>query len=127
MDVLTIILMVIVVVVAVLLSSMIVSSMLSKQMRTIQAMIATSTLETPTKEVTQVKTSEGRKAEESFEKERKKVFQGVNEEEILKKLKQVINEKVQNVLNEAKKKKERLLMLLDVARGYALGFISEEE
>ncbi|MFA4640794.1 hypothetical protein [Pyrococcus kukulkanii] len=127
MDVLTIILMVIVVIVAVLLSSMIVSNMLSKQMRAIQAMIATSTLETPTKEVTQVKTSEGKKAEESFEKERKKVFQGVNEEEILKKLKQVIDEKVQNVLNEAKKKKERLLMLLDVARGYALGFISEDE
>ncbi|ASJ16095.1 hypothetical protein A3L04_02880 [Thermococcus chitonophagus] len=129
MDILTIIVLVVAVVIAVLLSSMLISSMLSKQMRAIQAMIATSTLETPTREVTTPTKSIGsKKAEESFEKERKKVFQGgVNEEEILKKLKQVIDEKVQNVLNEAKRKKERLLMLLDVARGYALGFISEDE
>jgi len=52
---------------------------------------------------------------------------GVNEDELIKKLRQVIDEKVQRVLDEARHKKERLLMLLDVARGYTLGYISEDE
>lgn len=52
---------------------------------------------------------------------------GVNEDELIRKLRQVIDEKVQRVIDEARHKKERLLMLLDVARGYALGYISEDE
>ncbi|WP_297548648.1 hypothetical protein [Thermococcus sp.] len=52
---------------------------------------------------------------------------GINEDELIKKLRQVIDEKVQKVLDEARHKKERLLMLLDVARGYTLGYISEDE
>ncbi|NJE62587.1 hypothetical protein [Thermococcus sp. 21S7] len=61
------------------------------------------------------------------EQPKKMNVSGVNEEELLKKLKEAIDEKVQNVLEEAKRKKERLLMLMDVMRGYTLGYISEDE
>ncbi|WP_457742696.1 hypothetical protein [Thermococcus sp.] len=53
--------------------------------------------------------------------------QNVNEEELVKRLREVIDIRIQRVLDEAKAKKERLLLLLDVARGYALGYVSEEE
>jgi len=53
--------------------------------------------------------------------------QQVDEKELLKKLREVIDAKVGNVMEEAKQKKERLLMLLDVARGYTLGYVTAEE
>lgn len=62
---------------------------------------------------------------ESVKREQKTT--GINEEELLKRLRAAIDEKVQNVLEEAKKKKERLLMLLDMMRGYTLGYITEDE
>jgi len=53
--------------------------------------------------------------------------QEVDEKELLKKLREVIDAKVSNVMEEAKQKKERLIMLLDVARGYTLGYVTAEE
>ncbi|WP_148883495.1 hypothetical protein [Thermococcus aciditolerans] len=67
------------------------------------------------------------KAATVVEQPKKMSVSGVNEEELIQKLRKVIDEKVQNVLNEAKREKERLGMLLDVARGYTLGYVSEEE
>ncbi|AFK22144.1 hypothetical protein [Pyrococcus sp. ST04] len=130
MDVFSLIVILVAIILAVLLSNIMVSKMMSQQMKNIQALIASATLEAPTGyERPSRQVPESKPAEKA--KEAKTQVQpttpGVNEEEILKKLRQVINEKVQNVLEEAKKKKERLLMLLDVARGYALGFISEDE
>ncbi|WP_048151468.1 hypothetical protein [Palaeococcus ferrophilus] len=53
--------------------------------------------------------------------------QAVNEEELVKKLREVLNERMAKILDEAKGKKMRLLTLLDFARGYALGYVSEDD
>lgn len=50
-----------------------------------------------------------------------------SEEELVKKLREVLNERMSRVLDEAKEKKSRLLTLLDFARGYALGYVSEDD
>jgi len=63
----------------------------------------------------------------STSKNDKEKKQQVDEKELLKKLREVIDAKVSNVMEEAKQKKERLLMLLDVARGYTLGYVTAEE
>ncbi|WP_297535346.1 hypothetical protein [Thermococcus sp.] len=75
------------------------------------------------------KTAEGmdQKGKPEERTETREKTQGVNEEELVKRLREVIEVKVQRVLDEAKTKKERLLLLLDVARGYALGYVSEDE
>ncbi len=51
----------------------------------------------------------------------------VNEEEFVKKLREVLNERMAKILDEAKAKKARLLTLLDFGRGYALGYVSEDD
>jgi len=59
--------------------------------------------------------------------ETQQTSQVVNEEELVKQIRQMINERISKLLDEAKAKKSRILTLLDFARGYALGFVSEEE
>lgn len=56
-----------------------------------------------------------------------KAPQGVNEEEVVNKLREVLNERMAKIFDEAKGKKTRLLTLLDFARGYALGYVSEDD
>jgi len=51
----------------------------------------------------------------------------INEKELLKKLREAIDSKVSNIMVEAKQKKERLITLHDVAKGYALGYVTAEE
>lgn len=51
----------------------------------------------------------------------------MNEEELVKKLREVLNERMAKIMDEAKAKKTRLLTLLDFARGYALGYVSEDD
>ncbi|WP_010477547.1 hypothetical protein [Thermococcus zilligii] len=50
-----------------------------------------------------------------------------NEEELVNRLREVLNERMSRILDEAKEKKSRLLTLLDFARGYALGYVSEDD
>ncbi len=56
-----------------------------------------------------------------------KTTPAVNEEEFVKKLREVLNERMAKILDEAKAKKARLLTLLDFGRGYALGYVSEDD
>ncbi|BAA29581.1 hypothetical protein [Pyrococcus horikoshii] len=123
MDVWTVILVVVAVIVGSLIAAWIVSSVVSQQMKSMQALLLSKSIEAESR-------VERKRKEVIAEKQKnpvKEETKAISEEDIVKRIKQVIDEKVQNVLNEAKKKKERLLMLLDVARGYALGFVSEDE
>ncbi|AEC52055.1 hypothetical protein PNA2_1139 [Pyrococcus sp. NA2] len=122
MDILTVVLVLVAVIAGALISAWMVSSTLSQQIKNMQALLVTKAAEAETRH--QIERKRGEVVAEKSKRESEK---RVSEEEIVKRIKQVIDEKVQNVLNEAKKKKERLLMLLDVARGYALGFVSEDE
>ncbi|ASJ02868.1 hypothetical protein A3L09_06150 [Thermococcus profundus] len=50
-----------------------------------------------------------------------------SEEELVRKLREILNERMGKIIDEAKDKKNRLLTLLDFARGYALGYVSEDD
>ncbi|CAB50453.1 hypothetical protein [Pyrococcus abyssi] len=126
MDVGTLILIAVVVLIGSIVSAWIVSSVISQQMKNMQALMISRSLEVETKTV-EKKRKGTRGSEAKPEEVAKQEVRDVSEEDIVRKIKQIIDEKVHNVANEAKKKKERLLMLLDVARGYALGFVSEDE
>jgi len=123
MDVWTVILVVVAVIVGSLIAAWIVSSVVSQQMKSMQALLLSKSIEAESRVERKSKEVIAEKQKNPVKEETK----AISEEDIVKRIKQVIDEKVQNVLNEAKKKKERLLMLLDVARGYALGFVSEDE
>ena len=114
----------VVVLVGTVLSAYIVSSVVSNQMGELYSVL----VERELKESRKPAPSPTREKKEEAGPERKKMsVSGVNEEELIRKLRQVIDEKVERVLEEAKGRKEKLLMLLDVARGYTLGYITEDE
>ncbi|AEH25216.1 hypothetical protein [Pyrococcus yayanosii] len=122
MDIITMLVVVVAVIAGAIISAWIASNAMGRYVRELETFMATKAPEPQP-----IKRREEPKGSTKGEINQKKELGGINEEEIIKKLRQVIDEKVQNVLDEAKRKKERLLMLLDVARGYALGFITEEE
>ncbi|WP_457753492.1 hypothetical protein [Thermococcus sp.] len=127
LDVGTILVILIAVLAATLLSAWIMSSVMSSKMEELYSVIKTQTTPSiPKKEPPQVQKTEKEKLIEEREKYKAQQVQ-VDEEELFKKLRKVIDQKVQNVLEEAKRKKERILMLLDIARGYTLGYVSMEE
>ncbi|ACJ16691.1 hypothetical protein TON_1203 [Thermococcus onnurineus NA1] len=107
------------------LSAYMISNTINNQMGELYAVL----LEKEMKEGRKPATAPSRtkKEETSIVEQKKTNVSGVNEEELIKKLRQVIDEKVERVLDEAKHRKEKLLMLLDVARGYTLGYITEDE
>ncbi|EHR77522.1 hypothetical protein OCC_10454 [Thermococcus litoralis DSM 5473] len=102
----------------IIIAAALVSKIMSAQYEQLYEMLkVSSTQETTTPYKKSLSTSKN-------DKEKK---QQVDEKELLKKLREVIDAKVSNVMEEAKQKKERLLMLLDVAKGYTLGYVTAEE
>jgi hypothetical protein len=118
-----------VVIIGTLISAYIISMTVNSRMEDLYAVLLEKELkaETAEKKRPSSKQTPAQKPSEQAAAKKDNRMPYFNEEELLKKLKQAIDEKVQNVLEEAKRKKERLLMLLDVMRGYTLGYISEDE
>jgi len=125
MDWIMIAIVAIVVLIGTALSAYIISNALNNQMGELYAMLLEKEMSGTRKPATV--SSRTKKEEARIEEQKKVNVSGVNEEELIKKLRQVIDEKVERVLDEAKHRKEKLLMLLDVARGYTLGYITEDE
>ncbi|WP_297417110.1 hypothetical protein [Thermococcus sp.] len=125
MDWVMVVVMVVVVLVGTILSAYIISSTINNQMGELYTVLVERELKEDRKSTPQRQKHEESKVEEK-PKEKMSVS-GVNEEELIKKLRQVIDQKVEKVLDEAKGRKEKLFMLLDVARGYTLGYVTEDE
>jgi len=107
------------IIIAVLLSAWMVSRMMSAQYAELYTMLHRETVSQQSAPKVETK-SKGQKTSAA-------VSEAINEEEVLNKLRKVIDEKVKIVLDEAKHRKERLLTLLDIARGYTLGYVTIDE
>ncbi|ALM75340.1 hypothetical protein [Thermococcus barophilus] len=125
MDILTVVIVVVAVLIGTIVSAWITSNMLSTHMEEMYSLLRTQAFSAKP-EVKPEKRTEAI-AEKIHQEPQKQETIKASDEEIIKKLREMIDQKVKNVIEEAKKKKERLLMLLDVARGYTLGYISEDE
>lgn len=125
----------VVVIVAALLLAVVVSALITSRVigmyfnRLYEAIGAGGGKERESAPVTEPKVEAQIKAEEKPKPEGTKQGRSapVDEEELVKRIRQMINERISRLLDEAKAKKSRILTLLDFARGYALGFVSEEE
>jgi len=116
-----------VVLIGAIISAYIISNTISNQMSELYVMLMERELKESGKPTPTTPPSKTKKEETSVVEQKTMKVSSLNEEELIKKLRQVIDEKVEKVLDEAKHKKEKLLMLLDVARGYTLGYITEDE
>lgn len=125
MDWLMVAVIAVVVLAGTILSAYIVSSAINNQMGELYTVLIERELRESRESTPPRQKREEAKVEEK-PKEKMSVS-GVNEEELIRKLRQVIDQKVEKVLDEAKHRKEKLLMLLDVARGYTLGYVTEDE
>ncbi|BAD84829.1 hypothetical protein, conserved, containing leucine zipper motif [Thermococcus kodakarensis KOD1] len=129
MDVITLVVLLIGIVVAVGISAFLVSRMMQSYTREIYQVLESTIAES--RSVAPVQTApevtEGANESELKLKTPQKTKVTKNEEELLEQLRSIINERMGKILDEAKEKKKRILTLLDFARGYALGYVTEDD
>lgn len=131
MDVITLVVLLIGIVVAVGISAFLVSRMMQSYTREIyqvlESTIAESRSVAPVQTAPEVTEGGANESELKLKTPPQKTKVTKNEEELLEQLRSIINERMGKILDEAKEKKKRILTLLDFARGYALGYVTEDD